>query len=154
MSANQTQNLPSEETAPLPAHFVFDACAFIAYFNNELGADKAEQLLESARRGEIQLYAMSVNLYEVYYDALRSGSPEKAEEVLLDFYTMPLNIVELIDRPLMRLAGYFKTHFKMSFADSFALALAKKMDAKVVTSDHHEFDNVEKAGALQFFWLR
>ncbi len=153
MSADQTQNPPSEEAAP-PARFVFDACAFIAYFNDEPGADKAERLIEEARRSENQLYAMSVNLYEVYYDALRRGSSEKAEEVLLDLYTMPFNVVETVDRPLMRLAGYFKTQFKMSLADSLALALAQKVNAKLVTTDHHEFDNVEKAGALSFFWLR
>lgn len=154
MSDDQTQNPPSEETTTPPARFVFDACAFIAYFNNEPGADKAELLLEAARRGENQLYAMSVNLYEVYYDALRRGSSEKAEEVLLDLYTMPFNIVETVDRDLMRLAGYFKTDFKMSLADSLALALAQKVNAKFVTTDHHEFESVEKAGALSFFWLR
>ncbi|NUO79698.1 PIN domain-containing protein [candidate division KSB1 bacterium] len=154
MNADQTQNMPSEETVTSPARFIFDACAFIVYFNNEPGAEKAEQLIEGAKLGVNELYAMSVNLYEVYYDALRSGSPEKAEEVLLDLYTMPLSIVETVDRPLMRDAGYFKTHFKMSLADSLALALARKVNAKVVTTDHHEFDNVEKADALQFFWLR
>ncbi|MGH7450804.1 MAG: response regulator [bacterium] len=74
-----------ESPAPLaPDCFVFDACAFIAYFNNETGADKAEQLFERARAGGAQLFATSINVYEVYYDALRHGSHEKSDNFLFN----------------------------------------------------------------------
>jgi hypothetical protein len=42
----------------------------------------------------------------------------------------------------------------MSLADSFALGLAKQLNARVVSTDHHELDAVEKSGEVQFFWLR
>jgi len=150
----QAQPATASPSLTAPECFVFDACAFVAYFNNETGADKAELLIDRARNGEVQLFATSVNVYEVYYDTLRHGSQEKAEELLKIIYGLPLTIVELIDRAIIRRAGYFKTTYKMSVADSFALALAKEINAKVVSTDHHELDAVEKAGELQFFWLR
>ena len=42
----------------------------------------------------------------------------------------------------------------MSYADSFVLAAANINNAIVVSSDHHEFDTVEKNTNLKFYWLR
>jgi len=50
--------------------------------------------------------------------------------------------------------GYFKTNYRLSFADCFVLALAQLQNASVITSDHHEFDAVEQSGACSFLWLR
>lgn len=36
--------------------FVFDACALIAYLNDEPGADKVEDLLDQAQQNHVQLY--------------------------------------------------------------------------------------------------
>jgi len=137
-----------------PARFVLDASAIIAYFNDEDGADKVEQLIEQAQSGEAELYAASINLYEVFYDTLRRGSSEKAEEVLADLYALPMTVIETLDRALMRHAGRFKTTYRLSVADSFALGLAKMLGAQVVSTDHHEFDPVEKSGDVRFVWLR
>jgi len=57
-------------------------------------------------------------------------------------------------RTLIRLAARFKTAYQMSVADSFALALAANLNASLVSTDHHEFDSVEIAGEIRFFWLR
>ena len=134
--------------------YVFDACALIAFLNDEEGADKTEELFNQTSAGEVELYAMSVNLYEVYYDSIRQTSPEKAEELLVDLYSLPIIVVESVDRPLIRLAAHFKTTHRISVADSFALALATQLGASLVSTDHHEFDNVEKSGEVKFLWLR
>lgn len=44
--------------------------------------------------------------------------------------------------------------FVMSLADSIALGLARQMGAKVVSSDHHEFDPVASSGDAEFSWIR
>ena len=134
--------------------YVFDACALIAFLNDEEGANKVEALFEQAGIGEVELYAMSVNLYEVYYDALRHTSAEKAEELLTDLYALPITVIENVDRPLIRLAAHFKTTYRMSVADSFALALTTQLNASLISTDHHEFDDVEKSDEVKFFWLR
>lgn len=74
--------------------------------------------------------------------------------MLTDLYALPLIVVENIDQSLVLLAAYFKTKHRMSVADSFALALATQLDAFLISTDHHEFDAVEKAGDAKFFWLR
>jgi predicted nucleic acid-binding protein len=150
----QGQQLSGAQTSIVTERYILDAGAFIAFFNNESGAEKTEQLIKRARAKEVLLYASSINVYEVYYDALRGGALEKAEELLKEIYALPLIIVEIIDRTMMRHAAHFKTAYKMSVADSFALALAKQMNARVVSTDHHEFDTVEKSGEVQFFWIR
>jgi PIN domain nuclease of toxin-antitoxin system len=60
---------------------VLDACALIAFFNNEPGADVVEEALATVANVEIS----SINLLEVAYDAVRqTGAPEAAGEVLRD----------------------------------------------------------------------
>ncbi|MBM2848853.1 MAG: PilT protein domain protein [Anaerolineales bacterium] len=142
------------DPAPALAPFVLDACALIAFFNDEQGADRVDQLITQAEAGEAQLYVASVNLYEVYYDALRRGAAEKAEELLNDLYALPITVIETIDKALMRRAGYFKTTYRVSVADSIALGLAQLLGAHLVSTDQHEFDTLEQAGAAQFFRLR
>ena len=46
--------------------FVFDACALIAYLNDEPGADKVEDLLDQAQQNRVQVYVTAVNIYEVF----------------------------------------------------------------------------------------
>lgn len=134
--------------------YVLDACALIAFFNDEAGANKVEAILEQAANDEVKVYLASINLFEIYYNALRSTTPGQAKNLLADLYNLPLVVVEHIDMPLIQLAAYFKTKHRMSVADSFALALAKQLDALLISTDHHEFDAVEKAGDVEFFWLR
>ena len=44
--------------AELSSRYVFDACALIAFLNDEDGADKAEHLFGRALAGEVDLYAV------------------------------------------------------------------------------------------------
>jgi len=49
---------------------------------------------------------------------------------------------------------YFKSKYKISLGDSFVLATAKLYDAKIVSSDHHEFDIIEKSENIKFLWIK
>lgn len=53
----------------------------------------------------------------------------------------------------MARAGRLKAHGRLSLADCFAIALARRTNAEVVTSDHREFDPVAAAGlcTVRFF---
>ncbi len=73
--------------------FVFDACALIAYLNDELGADKVEDLLKQARQMRVHLYAASVNVYAVFYDCLKRDATT-ARQLIDDIYGLPITIVE------------------------------------------------------------
>jgi len=54
----------------------------------------------------------------------------------------------------MRYAGEFKRNYRVSLADSVALGLAQQLNAYLVTSDHHEFDPIDRDGKARFWWIR
>lgn len=134
--------------------FVLDASSLIAYFNGEEGADMVEKLFERSLSEEIEIYICAVNLGEVYYDCLRAKDAEEAEKLLTKVEMLPVIIYREIDDELLRFAATFKVGEKVSYADSFALGLARLKDGKLVTTDHKEFDPIEKKGEIKFYWIR
>lgn len=134
--------------------YVIDACALIAYFNDEDGADKVAYLFKEALRKEVEVLMPAINLCEVYYDCLRIKGEKKAKELLEKIELLPVSIQKTLENDLLMLAGKFKVEESVSLADSFALGLAKLKEAKLVTSDHHEFDTIEEKGLLEFEWIR
>lgn len=134
-------------------NFVLDACALIAYLNDEPGAEKVESLLDQAREGRVQLHVASVNIYEVFYDCLKRDAGT-AQQLIENIYTLPIIVVESLNRSLQDAAGWFKVTYRISLADSIALGLAQTLDARLVSTDHHEFDQIEREGKMQFYWLR
>ena len=96
----------------------------------------------------------NASVAEFYYDLLYTYPEQEAFEILERLISYPILFNESVSHELIKLIGYFKTHYKVSFADSFVLATAKMNDARVLTSDHHEFDEVEKSGDVTFEWIR
>jgi len=134
--------------------YVLDACSLIAYFNGEDGSDKVGKILSDALSGDSSIFIHRVNLFEVYYDLLRSGGDEMTKDAMNCFVDSPITVIDIITDELMKEAARFKLTFKISVADSFALATAKLEEAMLVTADHHEFDAVEKSDDVDFFWIR
>ena len=131
--------------------FVLDACALIAFLNDEKGADVVAGLF--SRRQTVFMSAL--NVFEVCYDAARATGNDDVGTVLFqDIRTLLLILVEQIDAPLISSAIKFKTRHRMSVADAIALGLANIRGAALVTADHHEFESVEKSGAARFLWIR
>jgi len=60
---------------------------------------------------------------------------------------------EITDEIFME-AGRLKASYKISLADSFALAEASTSGGILLTADHHEFDAVEKRENISIFWIR
>ncbi|MFP5039558.1 PIN domain-containing protein [Parasediminibacterium sp. JCM 36343] len=134
--------------------FVFDACALIAYFNAEEGGILVKEKLELASSKTIEIYIHKVTLLELFYDCLKRGGSVNVENILARLNKMPIVKVKTIDDDYIRKAAYFKANYRISFADSFVLALGNIYNAKIITSDHHEFDKIEQAGESKFEWFR
>jgi len=47
-----------------------------------------------------------------------------------------------------------KSTYRISLADSLALAESSLSGAMLITSDHHEFDVIEAAENINFNWFR
>ena len=72
-----------------------------------------------------------------------------ASRVIAYLDNLPIEIAA-VDRSLTGRAAHVKAHHSISVADSFAVALAQKEDAPVVTGDP-EFRAVEET--IQIEWL-
>lgn len=123
----------------------------IAFFNDENGAEVVASILEEAPAVEIA----AVNLLEIAYDAVgTTGDHAAAAEVIEATRQLPVRIGWDLDQPVLEIAARLKATFRISLADSIALALAVSRDAPLVSSDHHEFDPLESAGVARFVWIR
>jgi len=134
--------------------YVLDACALVAFFNDEPGADMVESLFLEASHGKCVIIMNKYNLLEVYYGYLRANGEDFAENMLDIVESSGIRICDVLTDVLFRQASKFKTSYKVSLADSMALAQAVVEQAVLVTSDHHEMDAIEKDGKLEFHWVR
>jgi len=135
-------------------NYILDACALIAYFKKENGFEVMIRFFERADDEEISLSMHKLNLLEVYYGFYRDDGKEKAEAVLEDTFSLPIEIVDELGDSLFREAGRFKALYNISFADSIVLALASVKGGSLVTADHHDFGAVENKEKISFSWIR
>jgi predicted nucleic acid-binding protein len=95
-----------------------------------------------------------LNLLEVYYDTYRTIGKEQAEKLITEFLKQPVSINAEISDEIFDEAGRLKATYKISLADSVALAEAAVSGGALLSSDHHEFDMVEKNENIRFEWIR
>jgi predicted nucleic acid-binding protein len=125
--------------------YVIDACALIAYLRDEAGADVVEQLLVG---DDATLIVHSVNLCEVYYDCVRAEGQDQAENLVDALVAAGLVVRDDMDVDFWKAAGRLKAGGRISLADAFAVSLATREAATLLTSDHHEFDPLMAKGDL------
>ena len=134
------------------ALLVFDACAFIALTDREKGADVLASFLMS---GENTCFVHSINLCEVFYRAYRNTSKQKAIELIEGFIRLGVILRDDMDTQFWQYAGELKAvHKRVSLADCCAISLANRLDAELVTSDHHELDELAKLGVCKITFFR
>lgn len=134
--------------------YILDACALLALVYRETGGDLVKSTLKQASEGNTAIYMHKLNLYESYYDVVRSKGLQKAESVYSMVLKSPIQIIDGISDVVLRQGAQFKTKYRMSLADSILLGQTVVLDASVITSDHHEFDVVEKSESIKFTWTR
>ena len=124
------------------AHFVLDSYAMLAYFRNEEGREKVEQLLNEAVADKHKLYMTCINAGEVYYITYRRDGADKAALVWKALQQFPIHISE-IDMTFTHKAAHIKAQYKLSYADAFAAALAITRKATLITGDE-EFEALKE----------
>jgi predicted nucleic acid-binding protein len=142
---------PMKSTWKDETQIVLDACALIAFLNDEPGAEIVAAMLEDCPSVEMS----AINLLEIAYDAVRSsGSSGAIREILDAVNQLPIKIHWHMNEEVFRHAAELKSSYRISLADAIALALAKSLNAPVASSDHHEFDLLEANGMARFIWIR
>ena len=134
--------------------YVLDACALFAFIYKEPGFDVVAPILKQAKNNEVDVYMNKLNLFEVFYGIRREEGLEDAEHAYNTVRKLPITIINGISDEVFLEASRVKSTYKMSLADSIALGEASTMDASLITSDHHEFDIVEKNEKIKFKWVR
>jgi predicted nucleic acid-binding protein len=132
--------------------YVLDACALIAFLNNEAGSDTVAELLVRAEVGADRLYMSGIQVMEVFYDRIYVKGMEYAETVLENIFNSRIIVLTEISRDIIREAGRFKTTYSMSLADTFASATAKILGSTLITKDN-EMKEAEEAGEFSVQWL-
>lgn len=85
--------------------YVLDACALIAFFSDEEGADVVEDLLVKAEKNDISLFAHVINVLEIYYGVLRDDSADVARETMDRINQLPITIIREISEQVFYEAG-------------------------------------------------
>ena len=114
--------------------FVLDTSAWIALDEREPGADEVEALLADAWLGLAKVHASFATLTELEYIRTQERDTQQAAE-LLAFAKAQQVHWHHSDDALCSEAAKLKAAHKVSFADAFVAATAKRLDAVLVHKD-------------------
>jgi PIN domain nuclease of toxin-antitoxin system len=135
--------------------YILDACALIAYFAKENGADNVKNIFRDAIDDEnITIFINKINLLEVYYKIIKVYDMKKADEMLEIVKKLPIKVISELQDDVLRKAGYLKSNYKMSLADTIAVAETIINNGSLVTADHHEIEPIERAEKINVRWFR
>jgi ribonuclease VapC len=132
------------------AVYVLDAFAFMAYFENEPGAERVEQILQDARDGKARAFISIINLGEVIYNTERKHGLNKAQDTLALIQDMPIEVLPADDQTVFA-AAHIKANHTVSYADAFVIVAAQKLDGIIMTGDP-EFQNIAELAQIE--WLK
>ncbi|MDQ1318191.1 MAG: hypothetical protein QG588_1848 [Candidatus Poribacteria bacterium] len=133
-------------------NLIFDASALIAFFRDETGAEIVESLLIDSVN---TCHVHAINLCEVFYDSLRRKNELEAQRTIRVLLSMGLFLHDDLDIVFWQQVGRYKGYIRhISLADCFCIALAKRLNGSVVTTDHHEFDVISEQGIVPVEFIR
>ncbi len=135
---------------------VFDASALIAYLRDEDGAAFVENLLDDA---DVEKVAHIVNLAEVFTSFAKSDDEPTARKALSILREAGIVDRSDVDTALWQDAAGLVARQRnaghgLSLGDSFGIALARRLDADLVTSDRAEFKPIADAGLANVIFIR
>lgn len=132
--------------------YVFDASALIAILRNEPGGAHAAAIIDDPKS---TCYVHAINLCEIFYGIRREKGEQYAQVRLSEIRDTALSTREDFDDAFWQEAGRLKSDYKrVSLADCFCAALANRLGAEVVTSDHHEMEALADAQACAVHFIR
>ncbi len=132
-------------------NYVLDASAMVAYLEGEPGASVVAAILSDPTA---VCYAHSINLCEVFYQALRRSGLPTARAALATIDGDQVIERRDMSRDFWQRVGGHKARGGISLPDCFCITLAQELSAEVVTSDHGEFDPLVPLGIVPIRFIR
>lgn len=105
----------------------------LALLNNESGATQVEDVLRQAEMG-VRVVMSLINLGEVAYIVERRWGTEKLRTMLAFLEATALEVIA-VDRNHVFAAAHIKASYPLAYADAFAVALARELNATLLTGD-------------------
>lgn len=124
----------------------------IAWLDGEPGCETVERILQH-EGGPHLLH--TINACEVFYHTYRRAGEARALQLATLLQRLNFTLEPSLPSSLWHEAGKLKAQWsRVSLADCVALALAIREKGVLVTSDHHEFDRIAKAGLCTILFIR
>jgi predicted nucleic acid-binding protein len=129
--------------------YILASSALISYFHGEESGRPVIDILKKTLEGKAESFMCVINWGELFYVINREHTPEKAQACLKLLSQYPVEIID-IDMSLTIEATKVKSNNKISYIDSFAVALAKFKKAELVT-DNQDFKPLERE--IKIIWI-
>ena len=126
------------------SNFLLDTSALLALRDDEPGAERAVNLLQSSSNGEITCHGCFISLMEVLYRVWKDEGEEAGRSAYRICLRLPMTWLHE-SAPLLERAAEIKAQFPLSLADAWIAAAALELDAILV----HKDPEFEKISGLQ-----
>jgi ribonuclease VapC len=120
---------------------VIDTETILAFYLNELGAEKMEDLFRKTLECSEECFLNIVNLTEFYYIIPRK-SKRATDEKEKNLRSYGVRIVPVVYDCIWKEAARIKSSHSLSLADAFAAATAKTLKADLVAGFDTEFHGI------------
>lgn len=114
--------------------YVLDTFALMAYLRDEPGALRVQSLIRDAGSEQCSLFVSLINLAEICTLTERRGGAPRVQEVLALIRQLPIEVIP-VDEQTVFAAAHLKAHYRLSFADAFAVTSAQGLNGVLVTGD-------------------
>ena len=129
--------------------YVLDTYALLAVIEDEPGAETVTALFTGENS---ELFLSLINLGEAYYIIIRRKGKDVANELINNIIAdKTLTFVDA-SWPKIKKAAQVKSGGGLSYADSFVVALAKEIEAPIVTGDPEIQKTADRLG-IKLIWI-
>lgn len=130
---------------------ILDASVVLKWVVEEMGSDRAQEILDSHVRGTSRIVVPDLLIYEVGNALKYSGgfSPQEIRKIFAAVWDLDLLIVAP-QSDIINSAVAFSFSLGLSFYDAAYVALAREMEMTMITADKVLF---EKTSSLEFIEL-
>jgi predicted nucleic acid-binding protein len=120
----------------------------------ERGAENIRDLFQKTVDNQALLIMNKFNFLEVYYKIYKAYGETEADNLFKTMKQMPITIKDILTDKIFKEAGRLKSKYKLSLADSIAVAESIINKGSLVTADHREIEPIEIAEKINVTWFR
>jgi predicted nucleic acid-binding protein len=132
--------------------FIVDSWPVLEWiYRKEPATARFRERLEAAERGEFRLLVSRINYAEISYNVAIKKRLGEFVGTVPDLASLPWQVVS-VDDALVDEAARLKSSYPISFADCFAVALARRYNAPVITGDP-DFKKLADRGVVLVEWI-